>query len=363
MGIYCGWKKNRKTFMKRRDFLTSAALLSLGSNVVASPLTLIPSTKIWYPGHYLMVTDDVRRTGMMESRRNLVRTNPNWQGYYGHYFWHRIETAKDVYDFSIVLKDLDKAELDGKKMYVMMNNRSFHGDNLGAFVPEYIITELNGTYSYNGQGFQFRGPKLWEPEIGDRWLIFVEKFCREIKDHPALAAIATEECTMSGSWLQPSWSIQKINSFLLRQSKVGSENCGNVLFHNNMSWAAEGINIEENKRMLDTMIFDHKTGVCPNDLAVSTYLNPLANPYGKAIFTDTYKRKTFHIIQVEWGSYFLPERPSILIDYAKNLGIQYIGWQAVTGPYNKQQFNIYDVIREIDLRGNDLPNQFPSWNR
>jgi hypothetical protein len=323
-----------------------------------APAPITPSSKEWYPGHYLQVTDTVKRIGMVESFRNLVRNSPNW-GYFGYYWWNTMESSRGVYDFSIIINDLNKAQADGKKMNIMLNNRSFHGDTRGAYMPQYIITELNGGYAYNGQGFEFRGPKLWEPAVGDRWLRFVERLLAAIKDHPALSMVNTEEGNMSGCWLQPGWTVQAHNNFLIEYCRVGAAGVGNKLWHNNWAWAVEGENVAENTRMLDLAIRTYRTGSCPNDLSLerNSFIYTQLSPYSKIVF-DRYRGEAYHSIQVEWETFFQSYTPAQLIEYAKSLGINFINWQIVQG--NGERFSTNDAIAEVNRRGNDLPSTRPS---
>jgi len=313
--------------------------------------------KVWFPGHYLMVIDDTNRLGMLDSRRNLVRYDPNWAGYYGHYWWHRMESTEGVYDFSIVLDDLDKAEADGKKMWVWPQNRSFHGTSRGLFCPAYI-TDAGWTYAYTASGENFYGCKLWVPGCGEAWMNFIAALCAAIKDHPALQGIATEECSQSGAWLQVGYTWQAMNEFLLEQSRVGSENIGTRLWHNNMGWSNESsTNYTEQYRMTDTMVRVHKTGISPNDLRISSNTAIKNTTYGKYLF-DRYAGEAFHYSAVEWGTFFLPETPRQIIDYAVDvLNMHFIGWQVVTS--STATFTTSDVIAEVTRQNGRIATARP----
>lgn len=304
-----------------------------------------PTGKVWYPGHYMMVNDDVNRLGMQDSRRNLVRYNSNWVGYYGHYWWHRMESTQGVYDFSILTNDLDKAEADGKKMWIMLNNRSFHGAARGAFCPQYIV-DAGWTYAYTGGGQNFMGPKLWVSGCGQAWLDFMVAAIDACEGHPALQGFLTEECQESGAWLQAGWTWQLINAFLLEQSRLGAEHCVTSLFHNNMSWSNEpSDNLTEHYRMTDTMVNVHKTGVTPNDLSMNSYLLSTLSPYGKYVF-DRYVGVTYHMAQVEWETFFYPQTPRELLNYGVDtLGMQFIGWQSAFP--SGATFTATDIIDEV----------------
>ena len=317
--------------------------------------------KRWFPGHYLMVIDDENRLGMLDSRRNYVRYEPLWAGYYGHYWWHRMELSKGVYDFSIILNDLNKAEADGKKMWVMLQNRSFNSSR-GQFAPTYIETDYNGIYYHNTSGEDFSGCKLWEPAVSDRWLMFQDRALRAIRDHPALVGVATEESGQSGAWLQSGYTWQAMNAFLLEQSRRGMLEAGNLLFHNNMGWSAEsGTNYDEQYRMLDTMVRTHRAGVSPNDLRMSSGTAILSTNYGKFCF-DRYVGEAWHMAFVEWTTYSLPETPSQLIDFAHDrLKMPFVGWQVIAaGQMPSQTFSITDIIAAVQAKAGKIWSTKPT---
>ncbi|MCO6445744.1 MAG: hypothetical protein J5J04_16850 [Anaerolineae bacterium] len=336
--------------------------LTAGSFTLKYPSSqAAPSGKVWTPGHYLMVTDDYNRLGMLESSRNLVKTNSNWVGYYGHYWWHRCESTEGVYDFSIITDDLDKAAADGKKMWVMLNNRSFHGSARGSFCPAYIVN-AGWTYAYTGGGENFAGPKLWVSGCGGAWLNFLDAALDAIAGHSAFQGMTTEENQMSGCWLQAGWTWQAHNEFLLEQSRRGAAKVQNGLWHNNMSWSNEpASDTTEHYRMTDTMVRVHRSGLAPNDLRLSgTGGPPTVTPYGSYCFTR-YAGEAYFMAQVEWLTYFLPESPRQIIDYAVDtLGMNFIGWQPVASGYSGQTFSITDVIAEVNRQSGRINDTRPT---
>lgn len=333
--------------------------LAEGSFTLKYPSTqTAPSGKLWYPGHYMRVDDDMNRLGMLDYYRNMVRNDPNWAGYVGYYWWHRMESSKGVYDFSIVLDDLDKAEADGKMMWIQLQNRSFHGSARGAYCPQYIVDE-GYVYSYTGGGQNFAGPKFWVPTCGNYWLDFQDAFLAAVSGHPAFHGIRTEEGTQSGCWLQAGWTWQAHNAFLLEQSRRGADGIGDALLVNNWNWSLEpSSDTVEHYRMTDTVVREHRVGVCPNDLAMSGYIAWNANPYGKYVF-DRYAGESYFAGAMEWETYFQPETPRQLIDnLVDNLGVHFVFWQCVESTSATFRFN--DVRAEVTRQSGRINTARPS---
>ncbi len=339
-------------------FATSVDLVAGSFKLKYPSPTTAPSGKRWHPGHYLMVCDASARTGMVDSERNLVRYEANWQGYHGEYWWHRLESTQGVYDFSIITDDLDKAQADGKMMWVQLMNRSFHGTSRGAFCPTYI-TNAGWTYAYTGGGQNFAGCKMWVPACGEAWLDMLDACLAEISTHPALQGVTTEEGAQSGAWLQSGYTWQAMNEFVLEQSLRGSQGIGDALWHNCMGWSNEpGDDLTEHYRMTDTVVRSHRAGLAPRDLAMSDYLAWNANDYGKYIF-DRYAGEAYFYGCIDWGAYFLPETPRQLIDNAVDLGVNFMFWHPM---YSGQgaNFTSADVIAEVTRRGGSLNDTRPS---
>lgn len=320
------------------------------------------SGKRWYPGHYMMATDDTNRTGILESSRNLVKTDANWAGYYCHYWWNRLESTQGNYDFSSILTDLDKAAADGKKVWIMPHNRSFHGASArGGFAPSYIVN-AGWTYAYSGAGENFAGCKLWVADCGEAWLDFLVALCEAVRDHEALQGITTEEGVQSGAWLQAGWTYQLMNAFLLEQSRVGAANIGDALWHNNMAWSNEpASDLTEHYRVTDTMVRTHRTGLAPNDLRISSGTATLSTDYGKYLFTR-YAGEAYFLASVEWPTYFLPEGPKALLDFGVDtLGMHFIMWQPVTqSSTSSATFYFSDVMAEVTRQSGRITTARPT---
>lgn len=343
--------------------LASGVALTAGSFVLNYPTSdaSTPSGKRWYPGHYMMATDDTNRTGILESSRNLVKTDPNWKGYYCHYWWNRLESTQGTYDFSSILTDLDKAAADGKKVWIMPHNRSFHGASArGGFAPAYIVN-AGWTYEHAGNGQTIAACKLWVPGCGEAWLDFIAALCEAVRDHEALQGITTEESVQEGAYLESGWTYQLMNAFLLEQSRVGAENIGDALWHNNMAWPNESMSdLTEHYRVTDTMVRTHRAGLAPNDLRLSTNSATLSTTYGSYCFTR-YAGEAYFLSSVEWPTFFMPDRPKALLDFAVDtLGMQFIMWQPVlAGSATGLTFTFSDVQAEVTRQSGRIATARP----
>lgn len=339
-------------------FATSVDLVAGSFKLKYPSPETAPSGKTWNPGHYLLTYDAVNRLGMLDDMRNLVRYDAGWQGYHNEYWWHRLESTQGVYDFSIITDDLDKAQADGKMMWVQLTNRSFHGTSRGLFCPAYV-TSAGWTYAYTGGGENFIGCKLWVPACGEAWHDMLDACLAEISTHPALQGVTTEEGAQSGSWLQSGYTWQAMNEFVLEQSLRGSQGVGDALWHNCMGWSNEpGDDLTEHYRMTDAVVRSHRAGLCPRDLALSGNMAYNVNDYGKYIF-DRYAGEAYFYGVMDWSTHFQPETPRQLIDNAVANGINFVCWHPMFDG-SGATFTTADAIAEITRRGGSLNDTRPS---
>lgn len=167
-----------------------------------------------------------------------------------------------------------------------------------------------------------------------------------IDDHPALQGVYTEEAVIAGAYLEPGWTWQKMNAYILEFCRVGSEGAVNSLWHQNMGWSNESsTDTTEHYRMTDTIVRTYKAGLSPTDLRLSTSTATLNTVYGKYIY-DRYAGETFFGSNVEWYDFFLPEGPKALIDFGVDtLGLHFIAYQE--GPASGGTFTGDDCIAEV----------------
>ena len=179
-------------------------------------------TKKWFPGHYLYVTSFSSFDGMKTAWRNLVKDNSNFAGYKAMYFWASLEPSKDEYDFSMIIHDLDVAQADGKKLWIMILNRQF-SSSAPFPLPDYMKTEpvFEGGIYHNAKNHQL--PKLWIPEHGARFAALFAEMGAAIDSHPALSGVQIQESSLGESQLQPGYSSDGLlQSILAVHNAIGA---------------------------------------------------------------------------------------------------------------------------------------------
>ncbi len=315
------------------------------------PPTPSPPTvpKRWFPGHYLYTADDQNHLGMKESRRSLVRTNPYFVGYKNLYWWHRLEPSKDVYNFSMIVTDLDKAHADGKKMIIRLMERSFHGNSRPFPVPQYIVSEYNGVWHDGNKIFI----KIWDPAVTERHIKLVEALAKAVDSHPAFQGVLMEESSMSNIHLQPGYTHAKAADYWARLSRRGTAAFKQGIFMMNFNWGLASNSNPTREAVTDEAVLTNKAGIGATDLR-TTYTATLTTSFGYVF--DRYKGIAPLIANVEWNTYSRDNTtPRELISLGVDrLGLNFIGWDPRTSAVGSGSgddvvdFNIHDVISEIN---------------
>lgn len=337
--------------------------LAEGSFTLKYPSTqTAPSGKKWYPGHYFYASaDHLHDVTMMDVRRNKVKNNPYFQGYLLMPYWDKMESTQGVYDFSKVLTALDAAEADGKRAWLRLEERSFHGSARGLPCPQYIY-DGGGTYAHTGNGENILAPKFWVPWVGTAYLAMVAALMEEVDDHPALAGVMTEECSIEGSWLQPGYTWQAMNAFILEYCRVGSEGAVQSLWHQNMGWSNEpSSDTTEHYRMTDAVVRTYRAGLSPTDLShTPSRIAYLSTTYGRYI-TTRYAGEAFFHPKVEYITYTAAGHTArSIIDHGVDvLGVNFISWAATD--YNASWvFTADDAIAEVTRQAGRINTTRPS---
>lgn len=308
-----------------------------------------PTGKRWHPGHYFYASQEwTHDVTMVESRRNRVKDNDYFQGYKLHAFWDKMESSAGSYDFSAVLTELDKAQADGKMVWLLLQERSFHGTARGLPCPQYIY-DGGGTFASQTNGENILAPKLWVPWVGEAFLAMVEAFMAAVDSHPALQGVMTEECSMAGSWLVPGYTWQAMNAFILEYARIGSAGAVNSLWHQNMGWSNEpNSDTTEHYRMTDTVVRTHRAGLSPTDLRHEPSSTAfLDTTYGKYV-TSRYAGEAYFAPSVEYHTYIATGHTarSVIDHGVDDLGVHFICW-ANTDYSASWVFTDTDAIAEV----------------
>lgn len=339
----------------------SGVALQPGAFRFRYPAATAPATgKRWHPGHYFYASNDyVHDISFVESRRNKVRYNEHFAGYYMLMYWDQVESTQGTYDFGPVLSMLDTAQADGKMVWIRIEDRSFHGYSRGLACPSYIHSG-GGLYEYGGY---LVSPKFWVPWVSEAVNSMISALMEAVDDHPALQGVATEECSMAGSWLQPGYTWQAQNAHVLAQCAAGSAGAVKSLWHQNMGWSNESMeDMIEHYRMTDAVVRTYKAGLSPTDLRIhpTPYGTYTDTPYG-AYITTRYAGEAFFAPCVEYHTYISSGLTAqALLDYGVDtLGVQFIGW-ATTDYDAAWAFTSDDAIAEVTRQQGRINSARPS---
>jgi hypothetical protein len=246
-------------------------------------------------------------------------------------------------------------------VWLRLEERSFWGATRGLPCPQYVF-DGGGTYAHTGNGENILAPKFWVPWVGSAFLAMIAALMEAIDDHPALQGVCTEECSIEGAWLQPGYTWQAMNAFILEYCRVGSQGAVNSLWHQNMGWSNEqSTDMTEHYRMTDTTVRTHKAGLSPTDLrhepSSTAYLD---TTYGKYI-TTRYAGEAFFHAMVEYHTYIAPGHTaqSVLNHGVDDLGLNFITWNP-TDYSASWQFTSDQAIAEVTAQQGRINTTRPS---
>lgn len=342
------------------DFILSGDLaangdVAFGSQIVLRSPAIDARSIRWNPGHYMVTSNDMNHTGMMESRRNLVKTNPYFAGYKNIYWWGPLEPTKNGYDFSMVTDDLDKAQADGKMMLVELWAVSFHGYSRGDPLPAYISSEYNGSFSSVGDE-NIVAFKYWDADVAERFYLFVEALLTAIDSHPAFEGICYQECSIQGAWQQPGWTFQKHYDFWLNLAARAQAKLSHGQQNFSVAWGLSASTTPTSKQFTDAVVNTYRCGVGVADCRISGSTGS-QNVYGKHIWTD-YRGKSALLAGIEWDTYAMGWTATQLINYGVDtLGLTHMHWQDRD---SGGTFNISQAIAAVTAQSGRINTAKPS---
>lgn len=342
------------------DDITAATEIDAGTLKFLYPTEAQAATgKRWYPGHYLFVCDDVTHTGMMESRRNLVKSEANWAGYECQYWWRKLEPTQGNYDFSMIESDLAKCEADGKRMILRLMERSYHGTSRPEPLPDYIAS-MSGRWTYEN----FIAPKLWEPAVNERLIQLVEYLFGAFGDDPYFQGIFMEESAMSGVTSVSGYTHAKMADWWLKMGERCGAAAGNALFFGNFNYGYSSSETNPTRaQIMQELATVDRIGLGASDARMSGDRNGATTsyPFDWRIHAGVAPL----IAGVEYNTYSTDaSRPTRTakdyVDFGVDtLKLNFMGWVARTST-SGVDFNIHDVIEEIDRQNGRIVSTRPT---
>ena len=337
----------------------------------ASPPPTEGGAARWFPGHYLQATDAVNRSGMDMGKRSLIQDDPNFIGYQVSLFWGQTETAQD--DYSALERQLtdavDAARADGKKLWLRVFERSFHGTTRPRPFPHYI-SDAGGDFLSSGSQ-NIWAPKVWEPFVKERFLRWAEKVAEFTSAHPEVVLISSEEYTIQGAWEQPGYSGEAVDQ-LWRDfaARVGPK-AAPCLVHVNTGWSTVyPPDFPRDRHTLDRLLEAYKVGLGPTDLRRDTTEGSatLSTNFGSFMFnrpTDPqpgFQGQAFFALQYEWPDYNSTESPLAHLHWAYDvLQVHYLAWDPDPGPGTGMPWSWNDAQAAVDSTDGLIRTAKPSW--
>ena len=195
----------------------AALLLALGGAAaaqVAGAAAPVAPVK-WHPGHYVALgaaAGDYLVTNTFKE----ISALPNVRGVMTRYQWRDIETARGVYDFSRIDRDLNLARAAGKQLFITISTKAFQAG--ARAVPDYLHTAEygGGVYRIRISGKDTTGSEattgenvaLYEPAVRDRLVALARALGRRYNAQNHFEGIAYNE-TALGQAVVPLSETQK----------------------------------------------------------------------------------------------------------------------------------------------------------
>lgn len=320
------------------------------------------TTKRWAPGHYMQCTDADNRNGIAQWKRDFVKTNGNIVGYQVSIWWGQTEGA--LGDYTNLYAQLNAikaaAQADGKKVWLRLYERSFHGFARPRPFPQYVSD--NG-WDYTSTGGQnIWAPRIWEDDCKAAFLDWCEAAAAYCAANQEFVLISTEEYTIQGAHLQAGYTDAAIDELWRDVADRMLSVAGDCVVHINTGWGAAYPPLyARDKAILDQLALGtRKVALGPTNIRkdggqgflATTFGSFMANPpdhpsrpgyRGIAVLTGNY----------EWDpDYYSAESPAEHLRFAVDeLGLHYIAWDPDPQPGMGLPWNWNDVIAAINAAG------------
>ncbi len=170
----------------------------------------------WHPGHYVQPMGGDRSVNgwVMKQTYAEMKTTPAIVGLQLRFRWSELETAKNVYDFSIIDGHLAKlATMGNKRVMVVLSTKTF--ETTSELMPDYFTNPNNAGYSaqYEGGTYRFgndvggdnpnvwkgNAMKLWLPAVRERLVALMQALGARYNSNPYFEGMIISETAMGQS--------------------------------------------------------------------------------------------------------------------------------------------------------------------
>ncbi len=320
------------------------------------------TTKRWAPGHYMQCTDADNRNGIAQWKRNFVKTNGNIVGYQVSIWWGQTEgTLGDYTNLYAQLNAIKAAaQEDGKKVWLRLYERSFHGFARPRPFPQYVSD--NG-WDYTSTGGQnIWAPRIWEDDCKAAFLDWCEAAAAYCAANQEFVLISTEEYTIQGAHLQAGYTDAAVDELWRDVADRMLSVAGDCVVHINTGWGAAYPPLySRDKAILDQLALGtRKVALGPTNIRKDGGQGFLATTFGSFMTNppDHPSRPGYRGIAVltgnyEWDpDYYSIESPAEHLRFAVDvLGLHYIAWDPDPQPGMGLPWSWNDVIAAINAAG------------
>lgn len=320
------------------------------------------TTKRWAPGHYMQCTDADNRSGIAQWKRDFVKSNGNIVGYQVSIWWGQTEGA--LGDYTNLYAQLNAikaaAQADGKKVWLRLYERSFHGFARPRPFPQYVSDNGWDYSSFGGENIW--APRMWEGGCKAAFLDWCEAAAAYCAANQEFVLISTEEYTIQGAHLQAGYTDAAIDDLWRDVADRMLAVAGDCVVHINTGWGAAYPPLyARDKAILDQLALGtRKVALGPTNIRKDGGQAFLSTTFGSFMTNppDHPSRPGYRGIAVltgnyEWTpDYLSVESPAEHLRFAvDDLGLHYIAWDPDPQPGMGLPWTWNDVIAAINAAG------------
>ena len=143
---------------------------------------VIVAQRKYNPGHYVSMNPKDDQADMVEALR------PGVKGVQRRYYWNKLETSFNNYDFAEVESDLDLLASQGKQLIILIEDKTFNGE-----IPTPLYLQNDYTLPNRAGGFT---AIRWKPYVVDRFTKLIDELGQQFDSHPAFEGVAIQESAL-----------------------------------------------------------------------------------------------------------------------------------------------------------------------
>lgn len=154
-----------------------------------------PRAVKWHPGHYVFNAHP-ENDAIIEK----AIASPFITGVQVRYYWRDLETAKGVYNFKGLEKNLQYLQAHGKRLHLLVFDQDYWGKDA---VPAYLLAgaEYGGGQVKAGRRVV---PRYWDADVMDRLIALYSALGERFDKEPFFEAISTHETAVGPAAKQDS---------------------------------------------------------------------------------------------------------------------------------------------------------------